>query len=157
MVLIKAWKGVRDDPRIFYSRFDGSTWTPQQVLPDRGTSTSPALANWHVFSGDPLRLDERIYMAWKGVRDDPRIFYSVSFDGSTWTPQQVLPDRGTSTSPALATLNKQEGMYMAWKGVRDDPRIFYSRFDGSTWTPQQVLPDRGTSTSPALANFVLPS
>jgi hypothetical protein len=138
VVLVMAWKGVNwkgshNDQRIFYSTFSSWTagWTPQQVLSDRGTSTSPALANWHIYKGDPssssdpFRLDERLYMAWKGIYDDQRIFYS-SFDGSTsrWTPQQVLSDRGTSTSPALAVTSNNERLYMAWKGIYDDQRLF---------------------------------
>jgi hypothetical protein len=109
--LYMAWKGVdwegsHNDQRIFYSWFDGSRWTPQQVLSDRGTSTSPALAN----------RQGSLYMAWKGVdwegsHNDQYIFYSVlkptsrtsTFPGDwAWTPQHVLSDRGTSTSPALA-------------------------------------------------------
>ena len=42
-----------------------------------------------------------LYLAWKGVRDDPRLFWSTS-DGNNWSEQHGLGDRGTSTSPALA-------------------------------------------------------
>ncbi|HKI07113.1 MAG TPA: hypothetical protein VKA09_01835 [Nitrososphaeraceae archaeon] len=59
VVLVMAWKGVdregsHNDQRIFYSTLpphpsrSSSTagWGSQEVLSDRGTSTSPALANY---------------------------------------------------------------------------------------------------------------
>ena len=41
--LYAAWKGVPDDDRIFYSRWNGQgSWTPQQNIPGN-TSAGPAL------------------------------------------------------------------------------------------------------------------
>ncbi|WP_207161555.1 hypothetical protein, partial [Trichormus variabilis] len=68
---LMVWKGKLDDPHIFYSVFDGNTWSPQQLTSgDRGTSHAPALATYR----------DKLLMVWKGKLDDPHIFYSV-FDG----------------------------------------------------------------------------
>jgi predicted neuraminidase len=69
--LVMVWKGREDDPRIFYSIFDGNAWwSPQRLTRgDRGTSHSAAL---EVFQ-------DKLFMAWKGKEDDPRIFYSYLY------------------------------------------------------------------------------
>lgn len=141
--LYMAWKGKDDDPRIFFSVFDGSRWSPQQFTSgDRGTSTAPALAAYK----------NKLYMVWKGKDDDPRLFFSV-FDGNRWSPQQLTShDRGTSAAPALATYGNK--LFMVWKGKDNDPRLFFSVFEGNRWSPQQLTShDRGTSTAPALATW----
>jgi hypothetical protein len=91
-----------------------------------------------------------LYMAWKGVGDDPRLFWST-FEGNNWSQQHGLDDRGTSTSPTLAQFNGR--LYMAWKGVGDDPRLFWSTFEGNNRSQQHGLDDRGTSTSPTLTQL----
>ena len=139
--LVMVWKGKGNDPRIFYSTFDGNGWSPQQLTRgDRGTSHGPAVA----------ALGNKLVMVWKGKEDDPRIFYST-FDGNGWSPQQLTRgDRGTSHGPAVAALGNK--LVMVWKGKEDDPRIFYSTFDGNGWSPQQLTRgDRGTSHGPAVA------
>ena len=95
MGLSMAWKGVNDDQRIFFNSFNINTsnignWSPQQLVEGVGTSVGPSLA---VFS-------ERLFMAWKGVNDDQRIFFS-SFDGNHWAPQQAVPGVGTSFRPSI--------------------------------------------------------
>jgi len=69
-----------------------------------------------------------------------------------WSPQQLTSgDRGTSTTPALASYGGR--LYMVWKGI-NDTGIYYSFFDGGFWSPQQLTSgDRGTSSAPALASY----
>jgi len=95
--LYMAWKGMEFDDRIFWSRFDGSNWAPQQSVPGIGTSSGVALG---VFDG-------KLYMAWKGMASDQAIWWS-SFDGSNWAAQQQVNGVGTSTVPGLACCT-QEG------------------------------------------------
>jgi hypothetical protein len=136
--LYMAWKGFGDDPRIWWSAFDGNTWTAQQTVPKVDTSDGPALA---VFT-------DKLYLAWRSPEGDENIWWSA-FDGSSWTAPQNVPHVGTSAGPALAAFNDK--LYMAWKGFGDDPRIWWSAFDGSTWTAQANLPGASTSDGPALA------
>jgi hypothetical protein len=106
----------------------------------RGVGLPPALAHY----------ERKLYMAWKGMERDDRIFWST-FNGTSWAPQQLVPSVGTSSGVALAVYGRR--LFMAWKGTLGDERIFWSSFDGTTWSPQQVVPGVGTSTGPALAEF----
>lgn len=44
-MIYMAWKGMDNDEGIYWSRFDGSTWAPQQNVPGVGTSARLGLAN----------------------------------------------------------------------------------------------------------------
>jgi hypothetical protein len=161
-LLYAAWKGSGGDERIWYSSFDGTSWAPQQSLPDPiRTSTRPSLTvlPWTVFSNPVL------YAAWKGGDGDERIWYS-SFDGTSWASQEPLPSPiASSVGPSLAayTPPDSEGtqVYAAWKGSDDDERIWYSSLNGTAWSavntsgaPQAPLPSPiASSVGPSLAVF----
>ena len=49
------------------------------------------------------------------VASDPRMFYSSTADGQTWTGQTQVGG-GTSHGPALAAFNGR--LYLAWKGLQ---------------------------------------
>jgi hypothetical protein len=135
--LYMVWKGMERDDRVFYSSFNGFTWTSQQQVPGIGSSTGVALA---VYAG-------KLYMAWKGILGDQGIYYT-HFDGTNWAPQQLVPGIGSSVGPRLAVLGNN--LFMAWKGVESDQRIFFNQFNGSSWTPQQLVPNVATSVGPAV-------
>jgi hypothetical protein len=61
-----AWRGTNQDQGIWWSYYDGTNWSPQMKIPDRGTITSPALA---AYGG-------RLIMAWRGTNDDQGIWWS---------------------------------------------------------------------------------
>jgi hypothetical protein len=136
--LYMAWKGRSGDEAIWWSRFDGNQWDPQQQVPNAPTSIGPALA---VFN-------DRLHMAWKGGSGDEAIWWS-SFDGTQWSPRQQVPNAPTSIGPALAALGNR--LYMAWKGGDGDEAIWWSSFDGTQWSPRQQVPNVGTSIGPSLA------
>ena len=104
----------------------------------RGVGLPPAMATFN----------NKLYMVWKGIERDDRVFFS-SFNGSSWAPQQQVPGIGSSTGTALAVFNGK--LFMAWKGILSDQRIFYSSFDGAHWAPQQAVAGIATSTGPRLA------
>jgi kumamolisin len=105
-----------------------------------GIGLPPALAT---FNG-------QLYMAWKGMEFDERIFWNT-FNGASWTAQQQVPNVATSSGVSLAVFNGK--LYMAWKGMEADQGIYWSSFDGTSWAPQQQIPGVGTSTGPRLAVF----
>ena len=90
----------------------------------------------------------KLYMVWKGMERDDRVFFS-SFHGTSWTPQQIVPGIGSSTGVALAVYGGK--LFMAWKGILSDQGIYYTTFNGTTWAPQQIVPGIGTSVGPRLA------
>jgi kumamolisin len=135
-----------------------------------GTAGYPSVAGWDACTGwgsidgakmlNMLRgaglppglavFNNRLYMAWKGIEHDQRIFWS-SFDGAHWTSQQSVPNVATSSGVSLAVFNGK--LYMAWKGMNADEGLWWSSFNGSSWAPQQEVPGVASSTGPSLAVF----
>jgi hypothetical protein len=112
-LLYMAWRAPTGDENIWWSAFDGSSWTGKANVPEAGTSAGPALAPGP---------DGLLYMAWKGFGDDQQIWLST-YDGSNWSPQQnaeVTP--GTSACPALALYGL---LYMAWRAPTSDENIWW--------------------------------
>jgi hypothetical protein len=95
-----------------------------------------------------------MFMAWKGMSGDERIWFASSTDGIIWQNQDFVRDgAGTSFGPALAFFNGK--IYMAWKGMSGDERIWFaSSTDGIIWQNQDfVRGGVGTSSRPALAAY----
>ena len=144
--LYMAWKGIDNDQRIWFSsfgpsNFNGTAWAPQQQVQGVGTSVGPSLS---VYNG-------RLYMAWKGIDNDQRIWFS-SFNGTSWAPQQQVQGVGTSVGPSLSVYNNGR-LYMTWKGITNDQRIWFSSFNGTAWAPQQQVQGVGTSYKPSLTKY----
>jgi hypothetical protein len=140
-----VWKGFGGDSSIYESEFRGN-WSPQQRISGIGSSESPSLTEIGVPGATPAT---GLLMAWKGVPGDQGLYWSRN-TGSGWEPQQRIAGVGSSSRPALATVNGQ--VAMAWKGVGGDQGIYWSRFDGgSQWSAQALVRGVGTSDSPALA------
>jgi len=106
----------------------------------RGAGLPPAL----------LVFNSKLYMVWKGMERDDRVFFS-SFDGTSWVAQQQVPGIGSSTGVAAALFGNK--LFAAWKGVLGDERIFYTSFNGASWAPQTQVPGVATSTGPRVAVF----
>jgi hypothetical protein len=138
--LMMAWKGVEGDDSLWYTTFNGSSWAPQQQIPNVWSSVGPSLA---VFNG-------KLYMAWKGVVGDQSLWWTT-FDGTNWAPQQQIPNVWSSVGPSLAVFNGK--LYMAWKGVAGDQGIWWTTYDGNSWAPQQNVAGVGTSDMPSLAVY----
>ena len=118
--LFVACRGYLPDSNIHWTSFDGTAWdtTGQYVLSgvntDVGTANAPTIATWQG-PGDPKPL---LYMAWRGVDDDERLWWAA-FDGADWTSQREYVGNGTSNGPAMAVFRNQ--LYLVWNGAHDDP------------------------------------
>jgi len=126
----------------------GAAWDACTGL---GSVNGTALENALRGMGLPVALADfngKLYMVWKGMQRDDRVFFS-SFNGTSWAAQQQVPGIGSSSGVALAVYAGK--LYMAWKGELSDQRIFYSSFDGSNWAPQQQVAGIGSSVGPRLA------
>lgn len=139
--LFMAWKGADSDQRIWWTKFDGSAWAAQQLVPGVATSNSPALA----------AFGSKLYMAWKGEAGDQAIWFST-FDGTAWASQQLVSGMTTSVGPALAA-PFGGALFMAWKGASSDQDIWWSSNSGGGWAVQQAVQNVGTSVGPSLAVF----
>lgn len=153
MPLYIACRGEVDDHRLFWATFDGKGESPQfspaNLLDDRASQSSPALAVFH----------DKLYMAFRGPLDDHRLFWATlelqKNIPPNWSPPQVVNNSGSSSAPALAVF--QDQLYMACRGVETDHRLFWAIFDENSNPPQfvfqPVLDDRASSDGPALAVF----
>jgi hypothetical protein len=134
---------VPDDPRLFWSIYDGSAWWDAQLVAGGsvGSSHGPAIAGFGA---------NQAVLAWKGKGADQRLFWSL-FDGHNWSRQGLIADVGSSDRPALAFFSGNA--YMAWKGAGDDPQLYWSRLHEGSWDGQQLVQGGafGTSHGPALA------
>lgn len=116
-----------------------------------GSVNGTALMNALRGMGLPVALqvyNGKLYMVWKGMERDDRVFYST-FNGTSWAPQQMVPGIGSSTGVALAVYAGK--LFMAWKGILGDQGIYFTYFDGTTWAPQQLVGGIGSSVGPRLA------
>jgi hypothetical protein len=81
--------------------------------------------------------NNQLFAVWKGVTGDQGLYYS-SFNGASWSPQQIIPGVASSIGPALA--EHDGNLYAMWKGMSDDQGLYYSFFNGSQWAAQQRVP-----------------
>ena len=95
-------------------------------------------------------FDNKLFMAWKGVEFDERIFFTT-YNGSAWAPQTQVPNVATSAGVSLAVFDNV--LYMAWKGEGNDQGIWWSTYNGSAWASQKEVPNVASSTGPRLAVF----
>ncbi len=120
-------------------KLEVSIVTTQKRIKGVGTSGRPAAAN----------LGDSIYLAWKGVADDPGVYWAT-FDGNNWSAQATIGGHfGTAVGPAVAVLNDQ--VHMAFRGVAqigdqlvDDQRIYEGQLHGDNYWGLFV-PDVGSS------------
>jgi hypothetical protein len=141
-----VWKGRDDDTRLFSAVTpDGVSWGRQaQAGTDRGSSDGPGLAAVEGMQGFPV---QEFVMAWRGIGEDSRLFFSLHSSGG-WTPQRLVGDAFTSTDgPALAVAGRN--VLMAWKAA-GDAVLLWSQFDGSEWSAPEALAGGSSSHAPAI-------
>jgi hypothetical protein len=128
--LYAAWVGQSPNKQIWYSAWNGSTWSSQTTVPGALTTNGPALA---VYNG-------KLYLAWTGTSSPPKVWYS-SFNGNTWSgPAQEPPaaEAWSHSSPGLAVFNGS--LYLDWIGHSSKHAIWYSSFNGTAWSPEASIP-----------------
>ncbi|MFZ1918905.1 MAG: hypothetical protein WAU58_15125 [Terriglobales bacterium] len=90
-----VWKGQGATDRVWYSTWNGSSWSAQQVVNGSGwnseTTVTPAIT--FAFGNTP-------YVAWLGASGN-KIWYSYILDG--WATQQTISGPETSIAPALSS------------------------------------------------------
>jgi hypothetical protein len=103
-----AWKGGNGDESLWYSTFNGSSWTTQQQIPyPVASSVGPSLTT----SYGELDI---VYAAWKGSGTDESQWYAT-FNGEKWSTQQQIPGTLSSVGPSLAYSPDRDTVYAAWK------------------------------------------
>lgn len=136
--LWSLWNGARNDG-IFFSTFDGSSWTGQDSISFYFSDKGPATAVY----------DNKIFVAWK-TRGSSQIL-NGRFNGFHFTDPAHVPGIATNNRPSLAAFDGK--LFMAWNGVRNDG-IFYATFQESTgWSSQAKIPGSKSDKAPTLVVF----
>lgn len=143
------WNGKGDDG-IWYTTFDGHTWTNQLSVKDKVPSmsiskdTSPAAV---AFQGG-------LYLFWNGAGKDSTLF--TRFSNEAWDSVSSLAvDVGgqgylASTSPSALSLGDQAGIRVFWTGSGANG-AWHASFNGSRWT-HQVSMSQETGDQSLMAN-----
>ena len=145
--MILAWKGIQGDSGIWWSKMFVAaggklSWSPKQLIPDRGTSDGPVLAV----------LNGQLHMFWKDPTDASVWHAALADPTGTWGPQQQITEiDGSSTSFAVAT--RVNELILLWKGKPGDNAIWFCTFDGTTFSPQMSIPYVGTESYPAITSM----
>jgi hypothetical protein len=137
--LFAAWKGEVGDDRLFYSRFNGTMWSPATTI-GGNSSVGPALAG----------LGNSLFAAWKGEHSDERLFFTKLI-GDTWAPQELISGAASSVGPSLSNFGTR--LYAAWKGSGSDQSLWYASFDGTKWSAQAQIQGTASSVGPSLCAF----
>jgi Bacterial tandem repeat domain 1 len=145
---VMAWRGIQgdadSDQTLYYAFNDGSGWTAQVPLTDRGSAVGPSIA---MFRGE-------LHMAWRGISDDQGLWWSRyphTGRNAPWSDPLLLTDRASSRGPSLAAYGGL--LFMAWRGVIGDEHLYWSTFDGNSWSPQHPIVGPVSGDAPWLVPF----
>jgi hypothetical protein len=142
--LYAAWKGEIGDERLFYSVFDGHTWSAQKTIPGN-SGVGPGLAATSAGT---------IFAAWKGEHTDNRLFYSsYSPSSQSWSNAQQISVASSCMGPSLGVIGNT--VYAGWIGVDDDQTLYFASLNQSTgqWTNLPGVSGTGSTSviGPSLA------
>ena len=131
--LYAVWRGSGVSQDIWYSSYNGTTWSAQATVTGSwGTATS-------VFAPAVASYNGHLYVAWT---DSANQIDVTSLSGGSWaSPSTVSGAWGTALTnkqPALAPLSGD--LYAAWKGnASGNSHIWFSHYDDSSWSKQTRL------------------
>lgn len=142
-----CWRGYKEQ-NIYYSDYNlhDAAWTPQTRLEDAATGAAPAL--YHVWNS------RHLFFIWRGQKNDNRIYYATSADGSAPEGNKVLPAYFTTNHPVSVCELDSNNFIMAYTGA--DNRFYLSYFasyNPSSWMQDLFYPDRAELT---LKDIVIP-
>jgi hypothetical protein len=139
--LYVVWQGEGAPSELWYSTFNGSTWSSQSELTSAQAFNS-SISGLAVYDGD-------LYLSW--LNDSYGISYSA-FNGSTWSSVATVPSalghNFESDDVPLAVYNGD--LFVSWESSTSE--LMYSDFNGATWTSPQSL-GMMSDAGPALATF----
>jgi len=119
-----------DDSQMYYSIWDGTSWTTPSVI----------LEGLLIFSIDVAFENSKAVVAFAHQNGPGQTAVSlVEFENNSWgTPQQVSD--GTNGSHPAVELNNGNGIVLWEQNIEDEvfPTIFYSTF-ASTLNPKQLV------------------
>jgi hypothetical protein len=140
-------QGYGDNGQLWYTYYDGATWSADTPIPGVGMSGSPSAVLWQ---GGICVLHQR-------QNNNGQLWYTYSPDGTHWggdTPwgqQPNLPvqDLGMSGSPSAVVYNSL--LYVFHQGYADNGQLWYTYYDPAigNWSPDTPVQGVGMSGSPS--------
>jgi hypothetical protein len=163
-----VWSETGSNNDIYYSRWDGNTWTGfASVNPDNNNATFESdnvSSDTEVSVGASIALfGDRPYIAWSSSNgSDTDIFFKY-WNGATWTglsstgPDDVSTGVLPSAQPVIDVYSNGVP-HIAWtEGPSPSTEISYVRWTGSSWSgllgigPDNVSVNATESSSPSLS------
>jgi Matrixin len=147
--LVMAWKSSHDE-QIYWSKFDGTNWSPQAAIPGRATSHAPALA----------AFGDRLFMFWKGSGNDTRIFQATLPAGSLgiWSGGEEVSYVRTQVSGMTreivntdshpAAVQRGDSLVLVFRGQPGDSAVWFMPFANGEWSAPFTIRNAGTYTGP---------
>lgn len=139
-----AWIGFDgNDDEIFASHWDGSGWSPPELVGQDDDDPLAYDAHPRLAVGDD-GLPWLVWVSSQGLHDD--VVLSSHWDGRSWLPEQPVsaPDNTPDAWPSLA-LDSDGQPWVAWQdrvgsGPEARLRILVSRWraDGTGWSPEEL-------------------
>ncbi len=135
-----VWQDMKDgDNDIYYRRFDGISWGPEQEI---SVDVAVNQQYYPAVAAD----NGKAHVAWTDtVGGDFDIYYRY-FDGSTWQPRQEISSDGASEPQRFPSIAAENGkVHIAWEDQGDgDYDIYYRHFDGTSWQSEvEISTDAG--------------
>ena len=88
------YQGSNGEAQLWFTQFDGTNWSAEQLVGYVGISESPSA----------VVFNDSIYVLHKGWGTSTQLWYSV-FDGTGWQPDQLVSSATLASSPAGAVVN----------------------------------------------------
>jgi chitinase len=113
--------GAIGNGQLWYTIFEGVSWSASMQVPNLGTSGPPGVA---VFGGE-------LYCLHEGLGEDGWLWYTT-LSVLTLSQDQNVPNVGTSGPPGVAVFGGQ--LYALHQGIFERNELWYTTsFDGTTW------------------------
>jgi hypothetical protein len=133
--LYAAWRGSDGNNRVYYSCFDGRSWSEQKWLARFEAPVGVALGSYRGALYALGRVgNTELYWSW--------------FDGSSWTGLTWW--RGHHSTHEASLMAYRGLLYTACKGGGGDSQIWYGFYDGTSWSDAFRASDFRTTCRPSL-------
>eukprot|EP00250_Pteridium_aquilinum_P021446 c25126_g2_i1 orf=35-2734(-) len=136
------YRGLHVNARsLFYTEFDGSSWSSARQVPDVVTSEGPSA----------VVFNNKLYCFKQGTESRNELWYS-SFDGSTWDNDLQVPNTRATAGPSAVVLNNK--LYCFHQGWTNPANaLWYNVFDGEKWEGDTQVPGTFLTGSPSAVVF----
>ncbi|WIE52808.1 glycoside hydrolase [Pseudomonas sp. GM17] len=120
---------------LYYSVFNGTTWSDAIQVDNVGISCSPCA----------VVFNYQLYVFHQGGGNNGQLCYSV-FNGASWAADKQVAGVGMSVSPAAAVYNGE--LYVLYQGSGNDGQLWYSTYNGNWSSSNNTDSSGGISAEP---------